>query len=332
MRVAYLSCLGGTLGKDGEVLALKSEGKVVAEVRSYDLERLVVSGNVVITPAAMDLLLERGVHTVLLTSHGRYRGQLATGTSRLVHVRVAQLRYLDDPGRGLDTARRIVQAKLLAQHELLVRLGYRRRSSELLAAAQGVKSVAGVLGLASTLDVLRGFEGRAAAVYFDALGAALLPGSPAFEGRSRQPPRDPPTAVLSLGYSLLTQAVEAAVNVVGLDPFVGSLHSLETGRRSLVLDLVEEFRPSLVDGLMLSLFNTRALTAEDFQDASGGGVHFTPAALRRFFAYFERRVHRGATYMGQRMTWREIILQQARRFARHVQGEEAWSGRVELEP
>ena len=82
-----------------------------------------------------------------------------------------------------------------------------------------------------------------------------------FQGRNRRPPRDPVYVLLSLGYTLLANAVQTQVHLVGLDPYLGCLHRPEYGRPSLVLDLMEEFRPVLVDSLVLTLVNKRIIRA-----------------------------------------------------------------------
>lgn len=81
----------------------------------------------------------------------------------------------------------------------------------------------------------------------------------------RRPPTDPINAVLSLGYTLLINRVYAAIRQVNLDPYPAVLHTLEYGRQSLALDLVEEFRPLVVDTLTLALFNLKILGSKDFE-------------------------------------------------------------------
>ena len=78
--------------------------------------------------------------------------------------------------------------------------------------------------------------------------------------RVRRPPTDPVNAVLSLLYTFLYNQVYSAIRQAHLDPYLGHLHSLDYGRYSLVLDLMEEFRPVIVDSLVFTLFNMRILS------------------------------------------------------------------------
>jgi CRISP-associated protein Cas1 len=110
-----------------------------------------------------------------------------------------------------------------------------------------------------------GIEGAGSAAYFRCFGMLLTnPKQWHFPGRVRRPPTDPVNALLSFGYSLVTNKVASAVQLVGFDHSVGYLHSSFSGRPALALDLMEEFRPVIVDAVVLALLNNRMLTANDF--------------------------------------------------------------------
>jgi CRISPR-associated endonuclease Cas1 len=53
--------------------------------------------------------------------------------------------------------------------------------------------------------------------------------------------------------------VQNAVNIVGFDPYLGYLHFDRYNRPSLALDLMEEFRPLVVDAVVLSILNKQLL-------------------------------------------------------------------------
>lgn len=116
------------------------------------------------------------------------------------------------------------------------------------------------------IESLRGYEGRGTAIYFEGFSKGFLTEDFAFQRRVRRPPTDPVNALLSLGYTLLLNQVIASVNLVGFDPFFGTLHSMDYGRPSLALDLMEEWRPTIVDTLVLSVLNLKALIPSDFEE------------------------------------------------------------------
>src|SRR5690606_35223445 len=85
---------------------------------------------------------------------------------------------------------------------------------------------------------LLGLEGSGSAQYFGVFGH-LLKHDLGFRKRVRRPPTDPVNAMLSLGYTLLANQVASAVNLAGLDPYVGFLHGAKYGKPALALDLME---------------------------------------------------------------------------------------------
>jgi len=329
-RTVYLVHDGATLRREGERLRVFVRRDLVKEFPARGLRQLVLMGNITLTPSALDLLVRRGVDVVLLSHRGRYRGRIVSGPSSNVALRMAQYRELSDPGRTLELARRFVHAKISNQRVLLLRHARRHPPTRgLLVARVAMKASLLRLDRASTLDELRGAEGAAAASYFRSFDDLLRAPGFRFDGRNRRPPKDPVNALLSLGYTLLLNVVEAAVQVVGLDPYLGALHAPLSGRPSLVCDLVEELRAPVVDGLVLAAINKQALTPKDFEEQPDGAPVVLPQeTLRWFVTLFERRVARGAHYapFGKRLSYRDIAEQQARKLARDLLGEGEYAG------
>src|SRR5204863_4733720 len=116
------------------------------------------------------------------------------------------------------------------------------------------------------------------------------------DGRNRRPPRDPVNALLSLGYALLSlgyallsKDLTIALQAVGFDPYLGFYHQPRYGRPALALDVMEEFRPLVVDSVVLSTINTGALDAGDFI-VRGGAVSLTSSGRTAFLRAYERRM------------------------------------------
>jgi CRISPR-associated protein Cas1 len=162
-----------------------------------------------------------------------------------------------------------------------------------------------------TIDELRGYEGASTARYFQAW-ATLLPAEFPFERRSRRPPLNPVNACISFSATLLYSEAVAYLHAHGLDPALGLLHATEDGRWSLALDLVEPFRPVLVEALALDLFSHEILNAGHFEPRNGG-VYLNEEGRKKFFLQFERRMEREflSELVGHRTTLRQQLEQQA---------------------
>ena len=172
------------------------------------------------------------------------------------------------------------------------------------------------------LDVLRGHEGDGSAAYFGVFGY-MIKQVLSFPGRVRRPPTDPVNAMLSFGYTLLHNDLHGACNVVGFDPYVGYLHADRYGRANLPLDLMEEFRPIVIDSVVLTCINKRIIQQEDFDVELGGAHRLSPDARRRFLLQYEERKNTEFKHpvFGYRMTYQRCFELQARLLGKFLQGE-----------
>jgi CRISPR-associated protein Cas1 len=176
-----------------------------------------------------------------------------------------------------------------------------------------------------------GIEGTAARSYFEAYRELLKPpdddrdAAPLtfdFDGRNRRPPRDPVNALLSLGYALLTKDLTIALQAVGFDPYLGFYHQPRYGRPALALDVMEEFRPLVVDSVVLSAINTGAIKLPDFV-RRGGAVALTQSGRAKFLRAYERRMDEEIVHpiFGYRISYRRTLEVQIRLLARFLTGE-----------
>jgi CRISPR-associated protein Cas1 len=76
-------------------------------------------------------------------------------------------------------------------------------------------------------------------------------------------------ALLSLGYAMLAKDLTVACYAVGFDPNVGFYHQPRFGRPALALDLMEPFRPLVVDSAVLRAINTGMVSEEDLCARAG---------------------------------------------------------------
>ncbi len=261
--VVYIKTQGARLVKEGRHLLVKKGEDSYHTLFTYKLKQIVLFGNIELTHRALAQILRHSIDTVFLTQNGRYLGRIASSESRNVFLHKRQYALLDDAPFALRMARAIVAGKMANMATLLLRI---RRSREAALAgkkAREIQDLIPMLEKAGTIDSLRGYEGRASALYFEAFASGFIE-KQGFTRRVRRPPTDPVNSVLSLLYTFLMNRVYAAVRVAGLDPYPGFLHSIDYGRYSLVLDLMEEFRTIIADTLTLSLFNLKILQQDDF--------------------------------------------------------------------
>jgi CRISPR-associated protein Cas1 len=174
-------------------------------------------------------------------------------------------------------------------------------------------------------NMLRGVEGDAANAYFGVLPHLIINQKDefVFNGRNRRPPKDAVNAMLSFVYTLLAHDVQSALETVGLDPYVGFLHTLRPGRASLALDMMEEFRAYLGDRLVLSLINRRQVCSKDFVSQGDESIVMTDDCRKTVLTAWQQRKkeERLHPYLGTKITIGLLPYVQAMLLARYLRGD-----------
>lgn len=323
MTILYVQEQGANVRKkDNQVLVTK-EGKTLQEVPLAKLEQVVLMGRgVQISTALLVDLLGKGIPVMLTNQQGsKVYAALSAGVSRFGELRTKQMLFVNDPPQALALARAIVRAKLRNQRGLLAATGW----PSALAATSQIDAALRQAEIAPTVDVLRGYEGAAAAAYFGAWRAALPPGW-AFGGRAFYPPPDPINAMLSFGYTLALNDVLTAVQMTGLDPYLGTFHVMEAGRPSLALDLMEEFRPLIVDRLVLEIVRANLIDRAQFERPPNkpDAVYLGQAGRALLIDRYEALMGQKARLPdGSQTPLRRVVLLQAQQAARVIRGEQA---------
>lgn len=347
MAILYVVEQGAVVMKRGEVIAVAKEGETLTTVPVFALEQIILFGRVQLTAPARDFLLQKEIDTVFMTRTGRFRGRLSSYSGGNIELRQAQFRYCDQDERLVELSKLFVLGKLSNCRALLRRHQRRAQSSEVERALIRLRQGMGTLERARTLDEVRGYEGDGSANYFGCLKHLIKQPGFDFRRRTRRPPRDPFNALLSFGYTMLLGTVMTAVQVVGLEPYLGALHSPSRGRPSIGLDLMEEFRPILVDALAIRAVNRRQFVPEEFEysELPPDEVEFedgeTPSTneypvllgrlgIKKWIALYEEQLRSPIEYPrhGCRLSFGQIVTEQARLLARHFLGQETYQSFV----
>ncbi|OLO51685.1 CRISPR-associated endonuclease Cas1 [Actinomyces oris] len=286
------------------------------------VSRIVLTGAVGLSSGARSWALYNDIDVIFLSRHGGYLGQLAGPRSTASARRLlTQASFATDDDARLPLARAIVRAKMRHQVSVLHRTGRRSRGSGVETPCTTIRQLAADAEQAADVDELMGLEGAASTAYFSCL-SGLVPPEVAFDGRSRRPPKDLANAALSYAYAILLAECTGALLAAGLEPSLGVLHASTDKRPSLSLDLMEEFRPLLVDRTVLSLLRSKRLRPEHATTSPDGeGVWLNSkgkktlvdgyeATLQRqvkgampgFSGTWRRHIHHGAQLLGRAIT------------------------------
>jgi CRISPR-associated protein Cas1 len=346
MATLYLTEQRSLVRKDGDTLVVqipadKERGTEKRKVRVplMKVDQVTVCGDSTITSPALLALLEQQVEVCFLSYHGQFRGRLSGGFSKNGGLRIAQHRnaVVNAPDRALLAAKGFVRGKLFNMRTILLRANRKLNDPAIKGAAQAMARVLKQVDRLqpdghpppdpshpqadSAWGTLLGLEGNGSAQYFGVFGK-LLKQDMGFSRRARRPPTDPVNSLLSFGYVLLSKEVSSAIGLVGLDLYVGFLHGAKYGKPSLALDLMEEFRPIVVDSVVLTLINTSAIQQRDFEERLGA-FRLTDAGRRTFLQKYEERLNTEIKHptFGYRVSYRKAIEVQTRLLGKWLVGE-----------
>lgn len=324
MGTLYITQDDSFIGKTDERLTVRADKKTLLDVPLIKVDGVVILGRATVSPAAVIELLERKISLSFLTQTGRYLGRLEPELTKNIFVRAAQWRAVAPSECALHVVQGFIRGKLKNYRNALLRGQREFPERQLQHAITQLEQTIAPIGQTQTIDSLRGLEGSGSAAYFGSFNALIRAEGFQFTTRNRRPPLDPVNALLSLGYALLRHDVQSAVNLVGFDPYLGYLHTERYGRPSLALDLMEEFRPLVVDAIVLSGLNRKVLAPQDFvTEPLSGAVSLVPDGLRAFLRLYEQKKQSKFKHpvLQTQCTYQEAFEIQARLLAKYLMGE-----------
>lgn len=317
------------LSLEGENVLANRDKQVLVRYPLHTLQNIVSFSYSGASPALMGACAEKGIGLAFCSPRGRFLARVCGENTGNVLLRREQYRVADDPEKSCRIARNMIFGKLHNARWSVERTirdhGLRVDKEALSHASQELQTLLPQVLEAENPDSLRGLEGVGAAAYFGVFDEMILNRKADFffRGRNRRPPLDRVNTLLSFAYSLLAHDCASALESVGLDAYVGFLHTDRPGRTSLALDLMEELRPCMAERFVLTLINNRMLKAEGFQAQDSGAVLLTEDGRRAFLKAWQEKKRETLThpFLGEKLAWGMIPYVQALLLARYLRGD-----------
>lgn len=329
LNTLYITTPEAYLSRDGLNVVMLVDGKERFRIPIHNIEGIVSFGWSGASPSLLSLCAEHNVAFSFLTPTGHFCGRVAGPVHGNVHLRRQQYRLADQKEFSLNIAKCFIVAKIAncrnVVHRVLRDHGNEENKTELQTTMKLLEYHSHKIMQIDNIDVLRGIEGTAANEYFNVFNHFIVTNKDefSFNGRSRRPPRDPVNALLSFCYSLLAHEVQSALESVGLDPYVGFLHTDRPGRPSLALDLMEELRPYFADRLTLTLINRKQISIKGFTEQQGFGFLMNDETRKTVISEWQKRkqdeiVH---PFLEEKIQVGLIPYTQALLLARYIRGD-----------
>ncbi len=328
LNTLYITSNDAYLSKERETFVVEVNHKKAFQAPIHSIENIVCFGFKPMTPALMAFCAENNVGVSFLSDQGKFLARVYGPQQGNVLLRKAQYAVADNEHESLKIACPIIAAKVSNYRNLLLRhqRNHQHDTPDSVAiAATTLGNRLGDIQRVESLDMLRGYEGECASLYFGVLSSLIVAQQEdfTFTARSKRPPLDPANALLSFLYAIMANDVRSALETVGLDPQVGFLHQLRSGRPSLALDIMEEFRAYLGDRIMLNLINLKQVTKKDFEIRESGEVRMSDEARKTLITAYQKRKQEEIThpFLGEKMTVGLLPHVQAQLLARYLRGD-----------
>lgn len=329
LNTLYVTSENSYLALDGENLVVYDEKKELGRLPLHNLDGIVSFGYRGTSPALMGACAERNISLCYLTPQGKFLARVTGKVQGNVLLREQQYKSSKDDEISLTIAKNCITGKVYNARWVLERAirdhgmqidveGVKKASLHLKESLQYIQN-------AESKDQLRGYEGEAASIYFGVFNELILQQKKEFnfQGRNKRPPKDNVNAMLSFVYTLLTNQITSALEVVGLDPYVGYLHTDRPGRVSLALDLIEELRSVYADRFVLSLINKKIVNGKNFSQKENGVVLMGDDLRKKLLVEWQNEKKEVIThpYLKEKVEWGMVPYVQAMLLARYLRGD-----------
>ncbi len=329
LNTLYVTSPESYLSLDGENIVILREESEAARIPLHNLEGIVAFGYTGASPALMGACAKHNIALTFMKPSGRFLSRVVGEVRGNVTLRKAQYRISDSTEESNKIAKNFVLGKIYNTRWLIERAtrdhGVRLDVDKLKKVSKVLANSLKYVQECECLEQLRGYEGEAASQYFSVFDDLILQQKEAFyfRYRNKRPPLDNVNAMLSFVYTLLAHDVAAALETVGLDPYVGFLHRDRPGRISLALDMMEELRPVCADRFVISLINKKEVNDKGFSQKENGAVVMDDDTRKTILKAWQTKKQEKIThpFLQEKIEWGLVPYAQAMLLARFIRGD-----------
>lgn len=316
----------GTIYLDSKVESLRLRnnnlviyGDTENSIPINQIGSIIIRGSTSITTNILIELIKHGVTISLLDYYGNYKTTLNPDIAGNIDTRYSQYK-ISESDAGFKVGKKIIAAKVENQISVLDRHLRNYGSNQSVdKAISRMTDELDYIKIAFNRDQLLGYEGNIASIYFDEFNELILNKDFRFNGRSYRPPLDEVNALLSYGYGLLRNDIEKCIRLCGLDPCIGFIHSIKSGKSSLALDMMEEYRPYMIDRLVLSLINKNIVKICNFT-IENNAVYCDKETRLKLIEAWESKKQTKVSYNNKSTTYGELLFKQTRLLVAAIKG------------
>lgn len=291
----YINEYGAKIKKSGGKLVIEKDSEILGEYPLEKLESITLFTTNQITSQCIEELAENNVSITWLSYAGKLVGCLYNPDSIDINRQKCQFDNLSNHDLNLEISKKIINAKIHNQRTFLYRQNTNAQIEEVKTIISTLDKYKKSAEQSKSIEEILGHEGNSANKYYEGL-RYFIPKEYNFARRTKNPPLDCVSSVLSFAYTLLFNDLFLAINNAGLNPYVGVMHKLRNGHPALVSDLMEEWRPIISDAIAMDILKNH-ITTEDFQYTEKGAVYLNKSGSKKLISLYEKKMHTSIGYV-----------------------------------
>ena len=284
----YIKEQGIYLKKKGDRIAVLKDDETIQELLIKNIDNVILLGNVQLSTQVITMLLQNGIDISYMSRNGRFIGSTHSGESKNIFLKMAQYDRYKDFEYRISLAKNIIKSKTKNQINLIRRHNWGNEDETWKDDVDKMLSILETVDSKNTTNSLMGIEGVCSGIYFSNFAKMIKDSS--FIKRER-PAAEPVNALLNLGYTFLTNEIASLLEASSFEVCLGFLHGVRYGRKSLALDIVEEFRQPIIDRFIISILNRKILNKDDFE-LINGEIHLNESAFKVFCSQYEDYINK----------------------------------------
>lgn len=298
LNTLYVTSENSYLGLDGENIVIYEDDKELGRLPLHNLESIVSFGYRGVSPALMGACSDRNIALCFLTPQGKFLARVTGKTKGNIVLREQQYNSCMDSKISLEIAKNCILGKVYNARWVLERAvrdhGMQIDAERVKTASMNLKNSLKLIQNCESKEQLRGFEGEAASVYFGVFDELIL-----------------------------QQKKDFKFEGVGLDPYMGYLHTERPGRASLALDMIEELRAVMADRFVLSLVNKKIVNGKNFTRKENGAVLMDDELRKKLLTEWQNKKKETIMhpYLNEKVEWGMVPHVQAMLLARYLRGD-----------
>lgn len=319
----YINSYGTYLRKSQDMFELEKDGQKT-RISPKKVESIILGTSAFLTTDAIKLAVENNIDVVMLDEYGDPYGRFwhsRFGSTAYIRRRQLEIFETDE---GLNYAKEWIKNKINSSIDHLKELEYKRSSKKdiidekIIEISKFIEKIDLVTGsLEEKRNTIMAYEGNAAKHYYEIL-SYLMPAPSKFEGRSFRPAKDEFNCLLNYAFGVLYGRVEKACIIAGLDPFVGILHVDNYNKKSLVFDIIENYR-HLAWRSVFGMFSRKKVNKTYFDEIKNG-LTLNQDGKKALLEEFTERLNKAVLYKNRKITNLDIIQYECHNLANSLIG------------